>query len=155
MSLKAAEMTDLADIGDPEVKVLADEAVAFLQGQSWCEAVVSGKLAFAVPGVLGVFLLNLKPARAGVDDTLWVVTGDLPPAYLVCDDAPDWQQALTRYIEEMARWVSAVRTGKELDGVIPVNAPATPANADLLERRLKYIREELLAPDIGGSSSDI
>jgi len=144
MSLKDAEMTDLTAIQDPEVRSLADEAVAFLEGQPWCDKVLSGKVGFAIPGVLGVFLLQLQPSRVGVDHALWVVTGDLPSAYLVCDSAPDWREALARYTEEMGRWVKAVRAGESLEGVIPVSAAATQQNAVLLARRLQYISTEFV-----------
>jgi len=57
---------ELSDIEDPEVFALADEAREFLESQHWCERTGNGWLAFAVPGVLGVFLL-----MSGVTSETW------------------------------------------------------------------------------------
>ena len=132
-------MIDLNENQNAEVKALADRAVSFLASQKWCTRVVGCQAAFVALGVLGVFLLRLIPNRTAVDNRLWVVVGDVPPAYLVCDKAPDWQQALAGYVEEMREWVHAVRSGSSLEGVIPVNAPRTPKYADMLESRLDFI----------------
>jgi hypothetical protein len=74
-----------------------------------------------------------------------VIAGDIPPAYLVCDDAPTWFEALDGYVREMERWVSAVRSGDSLAEVIPVNAEPSIEHADMLASRLQFIREQILA----------
>jgi hypothetical protein len=79
-----------------------------------------------------------------VDDTLWVVVGDSPPAFLVCDDAPDWQSALRCYVREMQRWVDAVRSGNELDDIIPVDVSPTLEHAALFSSRLGFIQDYLI-----------
>lgn len=142
---KAARMLALDEVQNPEVKTLAEEAVSFVLRHSWCAEVVSCRVGFAIPGKLGVFLLELTPVGTEVDRHLWVVVGDVPPAYLVCDDAPDWHQALARYTGEMSRWVAAVREGGSLDDVIPVTASATRENAELLQRRIDFIEREILS----------
>ena len=76
---------------------------------------------------------------------LWVITGDLPPAYLVTDDAPDWQGALAAYAGEMRKWVAAVRDGSSTADLIPVNVTPTAEHAAMLERRLDFIERELIA----------
>lgn len=138
-------MLTLDEIQKPEVKTLAEKAVSFVQRHSWCAEVVSGQVGFAIPDKLGVFLLELTPAGPEAERQLWVVVGDVPPAYLVCDEAPDWQQALKRYTEEMSRWVAAVREGGSLDDVIPVAASPTRENAELLQRRIEFIEQEILS----------
>jgi hypothetical protein len=80
-----------------------------------------GYLSWAVAGVIGVFLFDIIPSKPEVDKTLWVVTGDLPPAYLVTDEAETWQETLEGYVYEMNRWVEAVPAGKSLHDIIPVN----------------------------------
>ena len=76
---------------------------------------------------------------------LWVVVGDLPPAYLVCDGNPTWLEALEGYVFEMERWVAAVRNGGSFEDVIPVRAARTLEHADKLAGRLRFIRDEILA----------
>jgi len=73
-----------------------------------------------------------------------VIVGDLPSAYLVTDDAPTSEEALQADIELMDEWVEAVKQGKSVDDLIPVNAPATAAIAAMLESRLRFLQERVL-----------
>ena len=47
----------------------------------------------------------------------------------------------------MSEWVDQVRSGGSLDGIIPVDAPPTAANADALDRRLTFIRSHSYLAD--------
>ena len=141
-------------ISDPEVSEFAQRASAFLLSHSWCRSITSVYLAWAIAGVVGVFQIKLVPARRDIDDTLWVVVGDLPPAYLVCDESPSWREALESYVYEMRKWVSAVRKGEPLADGIPVNVEPTLAWANELDGRLSFISERILSPDAGEIESD-
>jgi hypothetical protein len=103
-----------ASIRNPEVKALAEDARKFLANQSWCRSVDAVYLGWAIAGVVGVFLARHTPVRPGIDSALWIVVGDLPPAYLVHNGNPTWLEALQAYVAEMERWVSAVRSGEPL-----------------------------------------
>lgn len=72
---------------------------------------------------------------------MWVIVGDLPPAYIVCDNAHTWQEALDAYAVEMMEWVKAVKEGRSIEDVIPVNVPPTVEYADMLESRCNLIWE--------------
>ena len=143
--MDSPSLTPVETITDPELKSLADSAATYLSNQSWCRSIQSSYLGYAVPAVLGVFLVRIVPARAGVDDMLWVVVGDLPPAYLVCEGNPTWLEALEGYVFEMERWVAAVRSGGPFEDVIPVRVERTLEHADKLAGRLRFIRDEILA----------
>lgn len=148
-------MVPLSKISNPEVRGLADEAVRFLETHSWCGRVRSGELAFAVAGVVGVFKIAFEPARSDVDSVLWIITGDLPPAYLVTDDAPDWQSALAAYIDEMRTWVAAVRNGSPTADVIPVSVAPTVEHAQILESRLDFLQREFVAVSADSIEGDV
>lgn len=120
------------------------KATNYLTAFRRCGNVRESFPAFDIGYPLGVFLFRIEPRLVGVDDTLWVVVGDGPPAYLVCDDAPDWHSALRCYVREMQRWVEAVRSGSSLDGVIPVDVSPTLENAELLTSRLGFIQDHLI-----------
>ena len=141
-------------ISNSEVAELAQRASAFLLSHPWCRSVTSVHLGWAIAGVVGVFQLKLVPARADIDDTLWVVVGDLPPAYLVLDQSPSWREALENYVYEMRRWVSAVRKGEHLTDIIPVNVEPTLSWANELDGRLSFISDRLLNPAAGEVASD-
>lgn len=147
-------MISVDQIKDPEVAELAQRARAFLLSHAWCRSITSAHLAWAIAGVVGVFRLKLVPARSDIDDTLWVIVGDLPPSYLVCDEAPSWREALEGYVYEMRRWVHAVRKGEPLTDVIPVNVEPTLSWADELDARLSFITDRILSPTAGEIESD-
>ena len=120
---------------------MAGEAKGFIQSFEWCIGVNRQYFGLGVGGVLAVFLCDITPASPDVDKWLWVVVGDIPPAYIVTDDAPTATFALNAYIRELRKWIDAAKSGKNVDDLIPVNAPATPEWASELERRLAFIEE--------------
>jgi hypothetical protein len=118
----------------------------------WCREVVECYVGdIAIAGVVAVLLLKIEPAHKNVDEWLWVVIGDLPPAYLVTDAAPNPAAALEVYVGEMERWVAAVEAGEPSDDLIPVHTSSggealepTPEVADDLKRRLRFLDDEVL-----------
>lgn len=86
---------------------------------------------------------------------VWVVVGDLPPAYLAHEPGDSWQDALRGYVEEVALWVAAVRESSSLDEVIPVNVAPTAEHADMLASRLEFIRVNLVEVDPDSVESDV
>jgi hypothetical protein len=141
-------------IKNEEVKTLARDAENFLLSHNWCQGIAAGYLSYAVAGVLGVFLFDIFPSRTDVDNTLWVIAGDLPPAYLVTDDANTWQEALEQYVYEMRHWVEAVRNNGSFNNVIRVSAKPTREHADMLEGRLNFIQKNLIEVSIDSIEGD-
>jgi len=137
-------MTPVKDLTDGDEVALARKATGFLTSFRWCVTVKESFLAFDCADIIGVFLFRIEPRSIGVDNTLWVVVGDGPPAFLVCDAAPDWHCALQCYVREMQRWVDAVRSGRGIEGVIPVNVPPTQKHADMLSKRLGFIQDHFI-----------
>ena len=83
------------------------EAVAFLRGHRWCGHVHDVQLAFAIAGVVAVARVDLEPLSARAEPRVWVIAGDLPPAYIVYEEGDTWQDALRGYVYEMRRWAEA------------------------------------------------
>ena len=123
---------------------LEDAAVNFIRSFAWSGELLAMYEGFQEPDMLGVFLMHLRPAQPQVDEWLWVVVGDLPPAYLVADDNPTVAQAVLGYADEMQRWIDAARTGAPVDDLIPVNVPPTTEFADMLSSRLAILRGTVL-----------
>ena len=140
---------------DADLRALTREAEAFLGRQRWVARVHNITPLFAIEGVLGVFRCALIPSEPDADVMVWVVVGDLPPAYLVHEPGDSWQDALRKYVDEMTLWVEAVRRGEPLDRVIPVNAAPTLEHADLLASRLDFIRTRLIEVDPETIESDV
>ncbi|MGC2694610.1 MAG: hypothetical protein WA738_02355 [Candidatus Angelobacter sp.] len=123
---------------------MAGEAKQYLLSFSWCKAIQKGWFGWGVGGIAAVFLFEIDPATPNVDRNLWVVAGDLPPAYMVTDELPTPLDALRTYVDLMEEWVDAVREGKSTAECIPVNTAATRENADALEARLRFLKQKFL-----------
>jgi len=61
-----------------------------------------------------------------------------------CDDNPTAADALDAYCLEMELWVEAVKGGKSVENLIPVNVAPTLENAEQLGGRLVFLRSEIL-----------
>jgi hypothetical protein len=117
-----------------------EEAHEFLSSFSWCQRIEESFFGFGYARIVAVYLFKIVPDRAGVDDWLWVVVGDLPPAYLVTEGNSTPDLALDAYIGEMSKWVEAAKKRRSVRHLIPVNVPATKRNAEALEGRLNALR---------------
>jgi hypothetical protein len=136
-----------------EVREMAERAARFLRSFDWCDDVVEVWVGdVTADSVVAVFLCRIVADRDGVPEWLWVVVGDVPPAYVVVDDAPNPASALDAYVGEMQEWVAAAKRGEPVDNLIPVldadgtrELPPTPETAEELERRLGLIDAEILS----------
>ncbi len=121
------------------------EAKAFLSSFAWNRGIRESFLGLGVGGVVGVFLFHIVPSRSDVDEWLWVIVGDLPPAYITTENAPNAACALDAYIGAMREWVEAARAGRSVDQLIPVNVPPSLENAENLHTRLEFLKKEILS----------
>ena len=126
-----------------QLKGLHIRAKDYLQSFPWCGGIKSSYLGIGVGDIVGVFLFEFEPVGDGVDNILWVVVGDIPPAYLVLDQAGDANEALKIYIEEMRVWVKLVFNKKGVHDVIPVNVTPTIEHANALKSRLDFLEREI------------
>jgi len=136
-------------IRSAELQELAREAHDFLSSHTWCGGIESQHLAWGIAGVVAVFFFRISPAAAGVDKDLWVVVGDIPPAYIVTPKRDGWQSALRGYVREMRRWVRAARARRPIEKLIPVNVPPSLEYANMLASRLAFITREFLSAPSG------
>jgi hypothetical protein len=141
---------------DPEEKALLEAMVrharAYIESFAWCGGTLECHLGdVTVPGLVAVCLLKIVPGRRKVDEWLWVIVGDLPPAYFPARDARTPAAALAIYTEEMQLWVDAVKAGRSTGDLIPIESsdglkPLAPSTelANRLEARLRYLENEVL-----------
>jgi hypothetical protein len=123
---------------------MARDATNYISGFRWCGGVKQQFFGLGVGGIVAVFLFQILPKLQNVDEWLWVIVGDLPPAYIVTDTSPNPPVALRTYMREMRKWVEAAETSGSIENIIPVNAPATPEFAGKLQARLQFIESEIL-----------
>ncbi|HVX41709.1 MAG TPA: hypothetical protein VHB25_19265 [Gemmatimonadaceae bacterium] len=144
---KVVPLTELVgeDAGETkELDALVRRAGEFISSFDWCAGVKELYSGIAVPGVIGIFLVRIIPGRADVDEQLWVIVGDVPPAYLVTDEASNPAEALVLYVDLMREWVNAVNEGRPVTELMPVNAAPTKEAAAMLDSRLRFLSERVL-----------
>lgn len=124
---------------------LAKTAKAYLASFRWCGGIKEEYAGLTIPGIVGVFLFRIVPGSPDTDEWLWVVVGDLPPAYITLDSSPNPATGLDAYIGAMREWVDAVKNNLPTEELIPVNTPATIQYAEMLESRLDFLESEVLS----------
>jgi hypothetical protein len=116
----------------------------FLSESSWAKQTGNVWVARSIPGVFGLFLVELNAVSANVDRYIWVAVGDIPPAYISTVYAASPKEAIEGYLAEMGAWVKAVEDGDAVDDLIPVNGAPTKENAEALKSRLSFLESEIL-----------
>ena len=136
-----------------ELKFMLMEAKHYIESFTWTPKISQVYMGIGLGGVLGVFLFTFDNAIENTEDeSLWVIVGDMPSAYLVTEEAPEPVQALEIYCELMNDWAEAVKNNLSLDEVFPVQAPATKEYAEMLLSRVAFIRKRII-PEFTNSDS--
>jgi len=126
-------------------QAFAEEAMDYLNEFSWLTGIKNAYFGIGLGDIFAVFLFEIDPADEEADDFVWVVVGDIPPAYITCENAPNPATALDGYIDAMALWAEAALAGKSVDTLIPVPVPATKEAGLDLQSRLEFLSEHVLS----------
>jgi len=76
------------------LREMHETATNYLESFKWCQRIEESYFGLGVGGIVAVLLMKIKLSQENVDELLWVVVRDLPPAYLVTHFAPDTASAL-------------------------------------------------------------
>lgn len=145
MTTDISTMTPMDAIADLEMAEFAEEAKRFTASFIWCQEVTGGRLAQGHAG-LGVFLMELVPARSGVPKAIWVVVSKEPLARSVCDWADNWKDALKHHVEQIRQWMKAKRSATSVEKQLPFGFDLTADVETQIEARLACF-ERILAGD--------
>jgi hypothetical protein len=134
-----------------EILRMAREAETFLEAHRWCRTIRRGYFDRGRAGIMAVFYFEIEPL-GGADEAVWVIVGDVPPAYIDILNCRNGAQAVDGYVGGMAEWVERARAGDAVDECMPVyrrggftQIPATRPNAEMLAKRLQLIEELFLS----------
>jgi hypothetical protein len=130
--------------GESELDSARVEAREYLEFFDWVLSIKGEYLGYGAEGIIYIFLFEIEPGRPDIPGWIWVIVGDVPPTYIPADDTRTPFEALDGYIGALEDWVDAARQGKSVAELIPVNVDATPANAEMLAGRLKFLDERIL-----------
>jgi hypothetical protein len=90
---------------------LSARAETFISSFAWCLSISEFYFGEGIGGIFGVFFARIQPSCADIDDFLWVIVGDFPPAYLVTDRCKTPSQAIRAYLVEIRKWIELARQG--------------------------------------------
>ena len=136
-------MQTLESVKDAAVRRVGEGAQALLLRFSWCKRILRAEVGFALPGRFGVFHFDIEAARPSVPECLWVVFGDLAPAYFSGQGLLDWRSVLALYVERAERWAKDILSGGDGEDILPIQPPSDAATAMALLKRLGVLRDIL------------
>ena len=126
-----------------EVFTSLTEAKKYLSEFDWCIKILDGWVAASFGYILNIFLFKIKPDnKTCPDEYVWIIVGDIPPAYIDVVSAQTASDALNSYIEVMQDWVEKVKDGDSIEEYYPVNVTPEAKYANMLATRLKMLKED-------------
>lgn len=139
----------LTETNEDDLVVLehSQEATSYLLSHDWCSDISEGWLAISWGDILSLFLYRISSDYPEVDEFVWMVVGDIPPAYIDIESANQPDDVLRCYVDIMEDWVTAIELNNSVEECYPVEVPATKENASMLKSRLSLILEELNSSD--------
>ena len=121
------------------------EAKEYLISQNWCTAINKGWVASSFGYILNIFYFKIIPDHISCNDEfVWIIEGDIPPAYIDIISATNAYEALNCYINLMEEWVENVKNEDSADECFPLSIPPQRKYAIMLESRLKLLKEDYL-----------
>ncbi len=127
------------------LQFMSEVASDYVRGLRWAPPIKKVILAFGVSPVLALFLVQFHWAVEGEEDTeRWVVVGNLPTMCFETEVATDPALALHLYCAIGQDWADNILAGRDLSESYPIEAKASPANAEDLLSRIAFITDELI-----------
>ena len=126
------------------LRQMLEEARSYILSHSWCDSITGTYFGGGVGGILAIFLFNIATSRPEVDSWMWIVVGDVPPAYLPLQDCHSPKEVFTTYVNGMTRWTRLARKGQSGTAekeIPPVNLPSTPYWAETVKNKLQLLNE--------------
>jgi hypothetical protein len=136
----------LTDIEETKaILTLYEKAKEYLESFSWCKSILNCWFDkdFCIYDKIGVFLFEINPINEEVDDYIWIIVGDLPSVYLDKSVLTP-NDALITYCDLMEDWTNCILNDSDISECYPVLAEPTKKYADLLNKRIEFIRREII-----------
>ncbi|MEZ2338932.1 hypothetical protein AB6735_25015 [Mucilaginibacter sp. RCC_168] len=127
-----------------ELDVMHREAENYLRGFKWCKEIKNSFLYTNLGGVLCIFLFEIINTQSSEDNFLWVMVGDFPPMYLDVYGPKKTKHVVEDYINLAQDWIDQVKKGIPVIDCYPFNAEPTLELAERLEKRVLFMKNELL-----------
>jgi hypothetical protein len=123
---------------------LAEEAVRYVRSFEWCVELHEKYFGDGIGGVVALFLFRITIRDFEAPEWVWIIVGDLPPAYLGFHGFPSPREALLLYIEGVEEWLAASPEERASGDLIPIEVPPKPELIQMLGVRVAALRSAVL-----------
>jgi hypothetical protein len=139
------DKSDMIEMSEIEmIYKMYSDVKSYIGGFNWCKGIINCWYDRGLPDKFGVFFVQMDVSDpSNIDEYVWVIVGDIPPAYIDVS-AKNGAVALLYYVNLMEEWATNVLEGRSVETCIPVNAPSDSKFANMLMKRLTIIAEEFL-----------
>ena len=127
-----------------EVVALHKEAENYLLGFKWCAETKGSFLYNNYGKIFCIFLFEITNTQSSEDNFLWIIVGDIPPMYLDSYGPRTTREVVEDYIGLSEDWINHIKAEKGVDGCYPFNVEPTIEMAELLEKKVLFMKNELL-----------
>ncbi|OKS85355.1 hypothetical protein [Mucilaginibacter polytrichastri] len=127
-----------------EVITLHHEAEQYLDSFIWCKAIKKSYLYTNIGKVFCIFLFEIENISSPKDCFLWVVVGDIPTIYLDTFGPKTTVEVLEDYVNLSQDWINHIKNGQSVNDCYPFNAKPTVELAELLEKKISFMRATLI-----------
>jgi hypothetical protein len=121
------------------------KAENYLLGFKWCAGIKDSFLYYSLGKVFSIFLFEIDNSQSANDNFLWVIVGDIPSMYLDVYGPKSTREVLEDYIRLAEDWITTIQAEKSVDGCFPFNAEPTIELAQLLQIKVSFMKNTLLA----------
>ncbi len=127
-----------------EVIELYKKAENYLNSFEWCQEIRSVNLYTNIGRVFCIFLFEIENTASSEDDFLWIIVGDIPSMYLDTFGIKTTKEVVENYVGLAEDWINNIKAGISVDDCYPFNAEPTLELAELLEKKVTFMKSELI-----------
>ncbi len=127
-----------------EVNKLQEEAETYIKSFKWCKDIKNCSLYTNIGRVFCIFLFEIENSASSEDNFLWLIVGDLPAMYLDTFGAKSTKEVVEDYIMLAEDWINNIKAGESIINCYPFNAAPTLEMAELLEKRVSFMKSTLM-----------
>jgi hypothetical protein len=127
-----------------ELKSVYKQAESHLKSFKWCKEIKSAKIYTNLGRIFCIFLFGIENIASNEDNFLWVIAGDIPSMYLDVFGSKTTKEVVKMYVVLAEDWINGIKTGDGVDECYPFNAEPTLELADLLEKKISFMKTTLI-----------
>jgi len=127
-----------------ELPLLLDESHRYLSSHPWCQNITNGWLFTNLGEVLCIFLYQIENSQSPTDNLIWVIVGDLPPAYIDSKEIGNTRKVVEVYIYLVKDWIEHAENARNMEQCYPLLSGWTEEHVEMLKVRADLLEKSIL-----------